>query len=103
VLAVVRWAKTAENAVDYSLNNTVRHALFLPLNREEKYKAKQAVDTLPWRLGDLLSAGIVFLGSTVLALGTRGYALVNVALVAVWIVLMVAIGRQYRRRTEVRP
>ena len=38
VLGIIRWVKTAENSIDYSLNNTVRHALFLPLSREEKYK-----------------------------------------------------------------
>jgi AAA family ATP:ADP antiporter len=46
VLAYVRWAKTAENATDYSLNNTVRNMLFLPTTREQKYKAKQVVDSL---------------------------------------------------------
>ncbi|RKZ13098.1 hypothetical protein DRQ32_02345, partial [bacterium] len=33
LLNVVRWAKTAENATDYSLQNTVRQALFLPTTR----------------------------------------------------------------------
>mgnify|MGYP000057750016 CR=1 FL=1 len=32
-------AKTAENATDYSLQNTVRQILFLPTTREQKYKA----------------------------------------------------------------
>lgn len=35
----------SENATDYSLNNTVRNMLFLPLSSEEKYSAKQATDT----------------------------------------------------------
>lgn len=45
VLALVRVAKTAENAVDYSLNNTLRNVLWLPTTRAMKYRAKQAVDT----------------------------------------------------------
>jgi AAA family ATP:ADP antiporter len=36
VIAWVRWGKTAENATDYSLQNTVRHLLFLPCTREPK-------------------------------------------------------------------
>ena len=44
-LAIVRWVKTAENSVDYSLMNTVRQMLFLPTTREEKYKAKQVIDS----------------------------------------------------------
>ena len=44
VFGLIRWAKTLENATDYSIQNTIRHALFLPTSREEKYKAKAAVD-----------------------------------------------------------
>jgi AAA family ATP:ADP antiporter len=51
VLGYLRWAKTAENATDYSLQNTVRHTLFLPTTREQKYKAKQVIDSFFWRVG----------------------------------------------------
>jgi AAA family ATP:ADP antiporter len=95
----VRWAKTAENATDYSLQNTVRNVLFLPTTREQKYKAKQAIDTLFVRLGDVLSAALVYVGTAVLALRTEQFAMFNLALVAVWLVLAVAIGRENRRLT----
>ncbi|RKZ99359.1 MAG: translocase, partial [Gammaproteobacteria bacterium] len=52
ILGIIRWAKTAENSTDYSLHNTVRQVLFLPTNREQKYKAKQAIDTFFVRAGD---------------------------------------------------
>jgi AAA family ATP:ADP antiporter len=50
--SIVRWIKTAENATDYSLMNTARQLLWLPTSREEKYKAKQAIDTFFVRTGD---------------------------------------------------
>ena len=56
--SVVRWIKTAENATDYSIMNTARQLLWLPTTREEKYKAKQAIDTFFVRGGDVLSAGV---------------------------------------------
>jgi len=99
VLAMVRWAKTAENATDYSLQNTVRQVLFLPTTREQKYKAKQAIDTFFVRAGDVLSAVVVFAGTTWLAFTTQGFALVNVGLVSLWLVLAVLIGRHYRQMT----
>lgn len=99
VLAVVRWAKTAENATDYSLNNTVRNVLFLPTTREQKYKAKQAIDTFFVRIGDLLSAGLVFLGTTVFSFQTQHFAAVNLVLVTIWLGIAVAIGRENRRLT----
>src|SRR5579872_6305004 len=45
ILAVVRWGKTLENSTDYSIQNTTRHALFLPTSREAKYKAQAAIET----------------------------------------------------------
>lgn len=100
ILSVVRWAKTAENSIDYSLQNTVRQALFLPTSREAKYKAKQAIDTFFVRAGDVLSAALVFAGTTWFAFSTGQFALVNMGLAGVWLVLAVFIGREYRRRTR---
>jgi len=97
VLTVVRAAKILENSTDYSLNNTVRHALFLPTSREAKYKGKAAIDTFFVRSGDLLQTGVVELGTGFLALSVSGFALLNLGLVALWVVLAVAIYREYRR------
>ena len=99
VLGVVRLMKTLENASDYSIQNTTRHALFLPTSREAKYKAKQAIDSFFWRAGDLLQAGVVFLG-TRLAIGMRGYALLNLLFVGIWLVIVVGIVREYRARVQ---
>jgi AAA family ATP:ADP antiporter len=96
-LGLVRWLKTAENSTDYSIMNTARQLLWLPTTREEKYKAKQAVDSFFVRLGDLVSAVVVFVGTTWLALEAQGFALLNVAVVVVWLALAVALVRENRR------
>lgn len=97
VLAVLRIGKIIENSTDYSLNNTLRQMLWLVTTREMKYKAKQAVDTFFVRAGDVSSALLVALGSQVIALPIRGYALVNAGLILVWLALAVAIVREQRR------
>ena len=99
VLAAIRWAKTAENATDYSLNNTVRNILFLPCTRDQKYGAKQAIDSFFVRVGDVLSAVLVFVGTTYFALGGSGFAIVNLTIVVVWLVLAFFVGREYVRLT----
>jgi AAA family ATP:ADP antiporter len=96
-LGAIRLAKTLENGTDYSLNNTVRHALFLPTTREEKYKAKQVTDAFAQRAGDVLSALTVFVGTGLLALGAPRLALLNLGLVMVWLVAAIGIGRRYKR------
>jgi ATP:ADP antiporter, AAA family len=100
VLALVRAVKTAENATDYSIQNTVRNVLFLPTSRDEKYKAKQAIDSFFWRAGDVMSAALVFVGVTRLGMDTSGFARVNLGLACVWVVLALAVGREYARRSS---
>jgi AAA family ATP:ADP antiporter len=99
-LSIVRWAKTAENSTDYSIMNTARQLLWLPTTREEKYKAKQAVDSFFVRLGDLAAALVVFVGTAWATLGASGFAIVNLGFVAVWLVLAVALVRRNKRLTR---
>lgn len=99
-LLVITLGKTLENATDYSLNNTLRQMLWLVTSREMKYKAKQAIDTFFVRMGDVSSALAVWVGASFLALEVRQFALLNVALVGVWIALAVALGREHRRRSH---
>jgi ATP:ADP antiporter, AAA family len=97
VLALIRIAKITENATDYSLQNTLRRALFLPTSREAKYKALQAVETFFWRAGDMFSAIATFAIVQVLGVGVRGYAVINLALVVLWILVAVNLYRENRR------
>ena len=96
-LVIVRWAKTAENSTDYSLMNTAKQMLWLRTTREEKYKAKQAVDSFFVRIGDLLAAFVVFAGTAWLTLETRGFALLNLGFVVIWLVLAWTLVKQNRR------
>lgn len=101
-ILLIRIAKTLENSTDYSLQNTVRQALFLPTSREAKYKAKAAIDTFFVRMGDAMAAGLVAFGIHVLAFDARSFAFMNVGIVAVWLVVAVGIARQHRKLTSKR-
>ncbi|MEO5951050.1 MAG: Npt1/Npt2 family nucleotide transporter, partial [Chloroflexia bacterium] len=96
VLAIVRIAKTLENATDYSIQNTVRQALFLPTSREAKYKAKAAIDTFFMRTGDVIQAGIVKMGAD-LHMATAGFAWLNVGFTLVWLWIASRLDREHRR------
>lgn len=95
-LALIRFAKTAENSLDYSLQNTVRQTLFLPTDRAVKYKAKAAIDTFFWRLGDTLSAVLVGVFIHQLGFGGRQLALANLVLVLGWIAIAIGIAHHHR-------
>ena len=98
LLYLVKAAKIAENSADYSIQNTSRQMLFLPLSREAKYNAKAAIDTVFVRGGDVMSAVVVAVGSY-LSFGTKNFAMVNMALILVWIGLVWVIGRTFKERT----
>ena len=100
VIGVMVAAKVAENSTDYSLNNTVRNMLFLPCSREEKYSAKQVIDSFLVRVGDVFAAMLVFVGTTYLKLNVSGFAMANVVLVIVWLILAVRVGRRYQALTS---
>jgi ATP:ADP antiporter, AAA family len=99
ILNVVRDLKIAENGTNYSLQNTVRNALLLPTSREAKYKAKAAIETFCVRLGDVLQAGIIFLGTRFLRLSVGGFAAITLVFTVLWILVAVALYRQHCQKS----
>lgn len=96
LLSIVRVAKIFENATDYSVQNTVRQALFLPTSREAKYKAKAAIDTFFMRFGDMLQAGVVKIG-TDLGAGLAGFAWFNVTLTVLWLWIAARLAKEQKK------
>jgi AAA family ATP:ADP antiporter len=86
-LQLIAMVKVADNSLDYSLGNTTRQALWLPTSRDAKYKAKQVVDSLFVRAGDVLTAAIVFAGER-LAFAVPAFAAINVLLIGGWLLVI---------------
>ena len=96
-LFALLYVKIAENSTDYSVNNTAKQMLWLPTSREEKYKAKQAIDTFFVRFGDMLAGGAVFVGTHLLRGGVAGFARANILIVVGAIFVAVLLLREYGR------
>ena len=99
VLALIRVAKIAENSIDYSVQTTARQALYLVADRAEKYIGKTTIDSFVMRSGDVLAASVVWLGVNKLAFSTKSFATLNLVLIVVWVLLVLAIGREHARRS----
>lgn len=95
IVALAKAGKTAENATDYSLNNTLRQMLWLVTSPDMKYKAKQVVDTFCVRIGDVCSALAVYVAVDLLKFSVSRFAWISIVLAGFWLVLAVAIGRLY--------
>jgi AAA family ATP:ADP antiporter len=97
VFSLIYLYKIAENSTDYSVQSTTRHTLFLPLSRAKKYNGKTFIETLVWRLGDLIQALLVYVGLNVFGFGIAHFAIVNFILSLLWLVVALAIGMHYKQ------
>lgn len=102
ILGIIRAVKVLENSTNYTLMNTARHMLYLPLPAAHQYEGKTVVDAFFWRCGDLLQAVLIFVGVNVFGFGFEEFALVNILLAAAWLFVAIRIGARYPREHTVR-
>ncbi len=100
ILVIVKMMKVAENATDYSINNTARHVLWLPVSTEMKFRGKPAIDTFYVRVGDGLAAITVLFATHLFALSIESFLLFNIALVACWLVCTLLMIQEHRRASN---
>ncbi|MEZ9367221.1 hypothetical protein BCU94_11670 [Shewanella sp. 10N.286.52.C2] len=97
IFTLFKLIKIAENSIDYSLQNTARHALFLPLNQQQIFEGKTVIDAFCWRLGDLAHVVIIFIGLKVFKLDHYEFAAVNLVLSLFWIILAFNLARKHKQ------
>ena len=93
-------AKTAENATNYSVANTAINLLWLPVPKKALYKAKTAIDTTFVRTADAIAAMTVMFGTRVCNITVKGFLVLNVSLIAIWLVITFLIIRERRKFTD---
>ena len=99
VLAVFQ---VLRRAGDYAISRPAREVLYTSVRPEERYKAKNVIDTLVYRGGDAVS-GWAFEGLRALGLGLGAIAVVTVPVALAWILLALALGRRHERRAPPAP
>src|SRR5882672_11829415 len=92
VLGVLIAFGVARRVGEFSISKPARDALFTVVPREERYKAKNFIDTVIYRGGDTLSAWL--LG------GVPGLAFVAAAISAAWIALAFFLGGRMKTWTR---
>jgi AAA family ATP:ADP antiporter len=97
-LGVLVCVQVARRAGNYALMKPAREMLFVVLDKEQKYKAKNIIDTVIYRCGDVVSAW-AYTGLQVLGLGLSAIALFAVPLCGGWAWVSYQLGRQQESRT----
>ncbi|MDR0378887.1 MAG: MFS transporter [Candidatus Accumulibacter sp.] len=96
-VAVFVVAQVARRVSNFALARPAREVLFTSITREDRYKAKNFIDTVVYRGGDQVAswgyAGLAGLGLSIAQL-----ALVAVPLSLLWLVLSFWLGRAHERR-----
>jgi AAA family ATP:ADP antiporter len=83
-------------AATHGLTRPSRELLFTVVSRDDKYRAKNAIDTLGYRLGDFVSG---WLNTGLAAIGGAAVAIATFPLVALWLGLAASLAAGFRRRT----
>ena len=100
VLAVVIVFQALQRTANFAISNPAREVLFTVLARDEKYKAKNVIDTLGARGADAVGGWLVT-GLRALGMQARELALMAIGLAAAGFVISVALGRAQSRRAIV--
>ena len=93
VLAALAGFQVLRRAGEYAITRPAREMLYTVVDRETKYKAKNALDTVVYRGGDAL-AGWLFAGLKSLGLGLAAIAWLAVPLALAWAAVALWLGRR---------
>jgi AAA family ATP:ADP antiporter len=90
-------AQISTRALTHGLTRPSRELLFTVVDRDEKYRAKNVIDTVVLRGGDV-AASFGHTGLLALGAGSGVLVIASIPLAAIWLALALALGVLFRRR-----
>ncbi len=92
VLLVLGAIQVVRRAAEYAVAKPSREMLFTVVDQESKYKAKNVIDTVVYRFGDVSAAWI---GDAVLPHGLGALAVLGAVISVIWFPVAWVLGRRY--------
>jgi AAA family ATP:ADP antiporter len=92
VLMVLGGIQVVRRVAEYAVAKPSRDMLFTAVDQQAKYKAKNVIDTVVYRFGDVTSAWI---SSAVLPFGVAGLAILGIVIAVFWFPIAYVLGKQY--------
>ena len=92
VLLVLGAIQVTRRFSEYAIAKPSRDMLFTVVDQQAKYKAKNVIDTVVYRFGDLTSSWV---SAAVLPFGVAGLAVFGIAIALVWFPVAWLLGRKY--------
>ncbi len=98
-LLMMQAMQVTRRVTQYAIARPSREICFTVVEQESRYKAKNVIDVVVYRLGDVTSAWVQA-GIRLLGFGTGGGLGVGLIATGFWAVSAWTLGRQYERRQE---
>ncbi len=92
VLLVLGSIQVLRRFAEYAIAKPSREMLFTVVDQESKYKAKNVIDTVVYRFGDVTSA---WLSAAVLPFGVTGLAVAGIVFCGLWFPIAYLLGKRY--------
>jgi len=92
VLMLLGSVQVVRRVAEYAVAKPTREMLFTVVDQESRYKAKNVIDTVVYRGGDLTSAWV---SHWVLSFGVAGLAIFGVIVSVIWFPIAYLLGRRY--------
>ncbi len=96
--ALTAWAvlvKGADKSLNYTFSQATRELLYLPVPQDIKAKAKMTIDMFVSKSGEALASLLQVVFGIFLAFEAARMSFVTIAIIALWLLLLVRIGRRY--------
>ena len=94
VLLVLGGIQVVRRFSEYAIAKPSRDMLFTIVDQQAKYKAKNVIETVVYRFGDLTSA---WLSAAILPFGVAGLAIFGIVISLAWFPVGFLLGRQYEK------
>jgi ATP:ADP antiporter, AAA family len=92
VLLVLGGIQIVRRVAEYAVAKPTREMLFTVVDQESRYKAKNVIDTVVYRFGDLSSAWV---SSFILPFGVTGLAIFGAIVSVIWFRVAYSLGKRY--------
>ena len=96
-LLVIAIADVVRRSTGFTFGKPTTDMLYSVVTPEEKYKTKNFIDTAIYRFGDVIGVWAI---RFMMGLGITGVSLVMIPFAAVWALVALWLGRDYRQRAR---
>jgi AAA family ATP:ADP antiporter len=98
VLLVLGGIQVMRRVSEFAIAKPARDMLFTVVDQQSRYKAKNVIETVVYRFGDLTSA---WMSAAVLPFGLAGMVVFGIVIAAFWFPISWLLGQQYENASDI--